>query len=98
MAGGGHEGHGHGHYPGYPTEVWTPTGGWYADPKLWRRNTFVAMAGIFAVCVPIFIASVKLEVRSHMLSFALRLLVPRFAGPYHHCLTISTTYTLASTG
>ena len=56
-------GAGHGGYPGFPTEVWSPTGGWYCDPKLWKRNTFFAFAAIAAVAVPVFMTSAKLEVR-----------------------------------
>jgi hypothetical protein len=51
------------HYPGYPTQVWSPTGGWWCHPKLWRRNTVIAFAGIFAVCIPIAMKSAELEVR-----------------------------------
>ena len=50
---------------GHGVEVWTPTGGAYCDPKLWRRNTAIALLGIAAVCVPIAIASARMEVRSH---------------------------------
>lgn len=52
------------HYPGYPTQVWSPTGGWWCHPKLWRRNTVFAFAGIFAVCIPIAMTSARLEVRT----------------------------------
>ncbi|CAI7742007.1 unnamed protein product [Closterium sp. NIES-54] len=47
---------------GYPN-VWALTGGWYCDPKYWRRNTAFALAGIFAVCVPIALTSARLEQR-----------------------------------
>lgn len=46
----------------YPTQVWTPTGGWWCHPKLWRRNTVFAFAGIIAVCIPIAMKSAELEV------------------------------------
>ncbi|XP_024379785.1 uncharacterized protein [Physcomitrium patens] len=54
------------HYPGYPTQVWSPTGGWWCHPKLWRRNTVIAFAGIFAVCIPIAMKSAQLEQRPLM--------------------------------
>lgn len=65
--GGGHGGHGH--YPGYPTDVWSPSGGWYADPKYWRRNTLVAIAAITAICIPIAITSARLEVMNDITRF-----------------------------
>jgi hypothetical protein len=46
----------------YPTQVWTPTGGWWCHPKYWRRNTVFAFAGIVAVCIPIAMKSAELEV------------------------------------
>eukprot|EP00897_Mesotaenium_endlicherianum_P009792 jgi/Mesen1/8841/ME000053S08241 len=58
MAGGGHGG-----YPGYPTEVWSPSGGWWCDPKLWRRNTAIAFVGIIAICIPVAMKSAQLEDR-----------------------------------
>lgn len=36
----------------YPKHVWSPAGGWYAQPANWRGNTLIAgvvMAGIVAV-------------------------------------------------
>ncbi|KAG4253578.1 hypothetical protein FPRO03_07538 [Fusarium proliferatum] len=36
----------------YPKHVWSPAGGWYAQPANWRANTLIAgvvMAGIVAV-------------------------------------------------
>lgn len=47
----------------YPKGVWAPSGGWWADPKYWRRNTFLAFAGVIAVSIPIFMKSVELEKR-----------------------------------
>jgi hypothetical protein len=32
----------------YPKWVWSPTGGWWADPKYWRRNT-MAVVGVVVV-------------------------------------------------
>eukprot|EP00212_Chloropicon_laureae_P005050 CAMPEP_0197491330 /NCGR_PEP_ID=MMETSP1311-20131121/5630_1 /TAXON_ID=464262 /ORGANISM="Genus nov. species nov., Strain RCC856" /LENGTH=33 /DNA_ID= /DNA_START= /DNA_END= /DNA_ORIENTATION= len=25
-----------------PKDVWSPSGGWYADPRGWRKNTAMA--------------------------------------------------------
>jgi hypothetical protein len=58
MGGGG----GHGDFY-YPKEVWSPTGGWWCDPKHWRRNTALALTGIALVCIPIAMKSISLEVR-----------------------------------
>jgi hypothetical protein len=36
----------------YPKEVWSPAGGWYAQPANWRVNTAImgaAMLGVIAV-------------------------------------------------
>ncbi|KAM4064705.1 hypothetical protein HRG_004934 [Hirsutella rhossiliensis] len=36
----------------YPKHVWSPSGGWYAQPANWRANTLIAgvvMAGVLAV-------------------------------------------------
>ncbi|CAK9210442.1 unnamed protein product [Sphagnum troendelagicum] len=51
------------HYEGYPKGVWSPTGGWWSDHKYWRRNTALALAGIFLVCIPIAMTSARLEQR-----------------------------------
>ncbi|KZT59966.1 hypothetical protein CALCODRAFT_466101 [Calocera cornea HHB12733] len=58
------EGHGHGHSPAplshepahnvppgqfpYPKHVWSPSGGWWTQPRNWKTNTLV-VAGIIAV-------------------------------------------------
>ncbi len=46
-----------------PQGVWSPAGGWYADPKHWRRNTAFAILGTVVVGTFIFRHSVKLEQR-----------------------------------
>ncbi|KZZ91164.1 hypothetical protein AAL_06905 [Moelleriella libera RCEF 2490] len=33
----------------YPKHVWSPAGGWYAQPSNWRANTLVAAATIVGV-------------------------------------------------
>jgi hypothetical protein len=47
----------------YPKGVWSPAGGWWADPKHWRRNTALAFLGIAAIAVPVFFKSAELEQR-----------------------------------
>ena len=44
-------------------KVWSMTGGPNCRPVHWRRNTAIAMLGIFLVCIPIAIKSAELEVR-----------------------------------
>lgn len=34
----------------YPKWVWTPTGGWWANPRNWRRNTFATAFCLVAFC------------------------------------------------
>lgn len=64
--GGGGEHHGdaaHGHGGGdFRTKVWTMSGGPNCRPLHWKRNTAIAMAGIFLVCIPIAMKSAELEV------------------------------------
>ncbi|KAJ3486858.1 hypothetical protein NLG97_g6536 [Lecanicillium saksenae] len=33
----------------YPKHVWSPAGGWYAQPANWRGNTLIAGAVIFGI-------------------------------------------------
>ena len=33
--------------------VWSPAGGWFADPKHWRRNTAICFLVIGAIAVPV---------------------------------------------
>lgn len=47
----------------YPKGVWSPAGGWYADPKHWRRGTALVVAGMAVVAFKIFSTSARLETR-----------------------------------
>jgi hypothetical protein len=38
------------------------SGGPYCRPKHWRRNTAIAMVGVFLICIPIAMKSAELEV------------------------------------
>ena len=67
MGGGADHGHGHGHgeaHGDFRTKVWSMSGGPYCRPKHWRRNTAIAMAGVFLICIPIAMKSAELEVFS----------------------------------
>ncbi|KND90468.1 hypothetical protein TOPH_05007 [Tolypocladium ophioglossoides CBS 100239] len=33
----------------YPKHVWSPAGGWYAQPANWRGNTLIAGAIMFGI-------------------------------------------------
>ncbi|KAF8065785.1 hypothetical protein HT031_002845 [Scenedesmus sp. PABB004] len=46
MGGGGDSYHPKGHHTF--KEVWSPSGGWWCDPKGWRRNTALAV-GVYMV-------------------------------------------------
>ncbi|CAE6143813.1 unnamed protein product [Arabidopsis arenosa] len=63
--GGGEHGHG-GESGDFRAKVWSMSGGPYCRPKHWRRNTAIAMFGVFLVCIPIAKLSAKLEQRPHM--------------------------------
>ena len=72
MGGGADHGHGHGEAHGdFRTKVWSMSGGPYCRPKHWRRNTAIAMAGVFLICIPIAMKSAELEVLSLSLSLSL---------------------------
>ena len=43
--------------------IWSPAGGWYADPRHWRRNTALAFAALAGAAFYIGRASAKREVR-----------------------------------
>ncbi|KAL3521522.1 hypothetical protein ACH5RR_019671 [Cinchona calisaya] len=66
MAGGGDHhhvdgSHGHGGGGDFRSKVWSMSGGPYCRPKHWKRNTAIAMAGVFLLCIPIAMISVQLE-------------------------------------
>ncbi|KAI8108171.1 hypothetical protein M9434_006201 [Picochlorum sp. BPE23] len=46
-----------------PKEIWSPAGGFFPDPKHWRRNTLIAVIGLAAVGSLVFAKSTSLEVR-----------------------------------
>ncbi|KAG8488950.1 hypothetical protein CXB51_016962 [Gossypium anomalum] len=58
MGGGEHGGHG---AEDFRTKVWSMSGGPYCRPKHWRRNTAIAMFGVFLICIPIAMKSAELE-------------------------------------
>ncbi|CAB4300317.1 unnamed protein product [Prunus armeniaca] len=60
--GGGEHAHGDGAHGDFRAKVWSMSGGPYCRPKHWKRNTAIAMAGIFLVCIPIAMKSAELEV------------------------------------
>lgn len=70
MGGGGDHGH-HGDAGDFRTKVWTMTGGPNCRPKHWKRNTAIAMAGVFLICIPIAMKSAELEVTPLSLSLHL---------------------------
>ena len=45
------------------SKVWSPSGGWFADPKRWKRNTLLGFAFLGVASATIFNYSRKLEVR-----------------------------------
>ncbi|CAL8122577.1 unnamed protein product [Prunus armeniaca] len=63
--GGGEHAHGDGARGDFRAKVWSMSGGPYCRPKHWKRNTAIAMAGIFLVCIPIAMKSAELEQRPH---------------------------------
>ncbi len=46
----------------YPKYVWSPSGGWWCEPRNWRRNTAIGFGMMFAACIPICWLSWQLEV------------------------------------
>ncbi|CEJ80328.1 hypothetical protein VHEMI00518 [[Torrubiella] hemipterigena] len=49
----------------YPKHVWSPAGGWYAQPANWRGNTFIAGAVVFGIVAVVFNFSADRERRAH---------------------------------
>lgn len=60
MGGTDHGNHGHG--GDFRTKVWSMAGGPNCRPKHWKRNTAIAMVGVFLICIPIAMKSAELEV------------------------------------
>ncbi|KAH9732774.1 transmembrane protein [Citrus sinensis] len=61
--GGADHGHaGEGAHRDFRAKVWSMPGGPNCRPKHWKRNTAIAMAGIFLICIPIAMKSAELEV------------------------------------
>ncbi|KAI7840218.1 hypothetical protein COHA_006000 [Chlorella ohadii] len=46
-----------------PKEIWSPAGGFYADPKRWKRNTAVIGLIIAGIAAYAFKQSVQMEQR-----------------------------------
>ena len=68
----------HGHGEDFRTKVWSMTGGPHCRPKHWKRNTAIAMVGVFLVCIPIAMKSAELEVPLFLSFIPLLLVVDRF--------------------
>eukprot|EP00053_Salpingoeca_punica_P001249 m.32683 g.32683 ORF g.32683 m.32683 type:complete len:84 (+) comp10918_c0_seq1:44-295(+) len=47
----------------YPRYVWSPSGGWWPNPRNWRTNTAIVAVVAAVVCVPLFLASAERERR-----------------------------------
>lgn len=66
--GGADHGHaGEGAHGDFRAKVWSMPGGPNCRPKHWKRNTAIAMAGIFLICIPIAMKSAELEVSINLL-------------------------------
>ncbi|KXL46745.1 hypothetical protein M433DRAFT_165262 [Acidomyces richmondensis BFW] len=50
----------------YPKHVWSPAGGWYAQPANWKQNTAVMGATIIGICALLWGVSARKEHREHM--------------------------------
>ncbi|TFJ88645.1 hypothetical protein NSK_000214 [Nannochloropsis salina CCMP1776] len=47
----------------FPTHIWTPSGGWFPNPKNWRANTLLVLGGIGVAAFSTFSLSASLERR-----------------------------------
>uniref|UniRef100_A0A1X7UGN9 Uncharacterized protein n=1 Tax=Amphimedon queenslandica TaxID=400682 RepID=A0A1X7UGN9_AMPQE len=47
----------------YPKYVWSPSGGWWCNPRHWRRNTNIGLLIVVLSCIPVAYISAKLERR-----------------------------------
>jgi hypothetical protein len=50
----------------YPKEVWSPAGGWYAQPANWRANTAIMTATIVGIVAVTWSISAEREYRDRM--------------------------------
>ncbi|KAL8162514.1 hypothetical protein V2J09_014003 [Rumex salicifolius] len=62
--GGGEHGHGEAPHGDFRAKVWSMPGGPHCRPKHWKRNTAIAMLGVFLVCIPIAMKSAELEIKN----------------------------------
>ena len=47
----------------HPAGIWSPAGGWHADPRSWRRGTAVVALAMAAAAAYVFRGSAALETR-----------------------------------
>ncbi|KAI7541503.1 hypothetical protein KC331_g8530 [Hortaea werneckii] len=50
----------------YPKHVWSPAGGWYAQPANWKQNTAVFGAVVMGICLMVGSVSADREHRDKM--------------------------------
>ncbi|MCJ1449502.1 MAG: hypothetical protein MMC23_010022 [Stictis urceolatum] len=50
----------------YPKHVWSPAGGWYAQPGNWKQNTAIMMTVIVGITALAWNVSAKKEFRTRM--------------------------------
>ncbi|KKK12699.1 hypothetical protein AOCH_000360, partial [Aspergillus ochraceoroseus] len=50
----------------YPKEVWSPAGGWYAQPANWRANTAIIGAAMIGIVAATWSLSAEREHRDKM--------------------------------
>ena len=47
----------------YPKYVWSPTGGWWCNPRNWKRNTAICFAVVLGLQIPVALLSWSREVK-----------------------------------
>ncbi|KAK3201381.1 hypothetical protein GRF29_185g754199 [Pseudopithomyces chartarum] len=50
----------------YPKHVWSPAGGWYAQPANWKANTFIMGAVVASLVGATWMLGARLEYRDKM--------------------------------
>jgi hypothetical protein len=50
----------------YPKHVWSPAGGWYAQPKNWRANTAIMLGVVVGITAMAWSVSAEREHRYKM--------------------------------